>query len=285
MVSSPGEYSYMFDYQSSDILEICEKSFPLILNDFLVESNCMNIPECSKGGDMYISSMAKRLERVQVRMDLLRNGLGYDSFSIGNSRDISLLICSILRHNSIPSRVRSGFVTFLDPIKKTEHCICEVWNWEEERWQWIDGWMYQIERKMNLLPAEYSQILSIPDFCSLDVSPEFFIPGCEAWYRCRIRKDEFRLFGDISEGYHGEWFVRDNMIRDLFCLNKIEPLLNECWGKMGPENSFMDRILYHLYDQMALAMIMEDTPLEKIDFFCSLTNANVVHDAYEYAYS
>lgn len=55
------------------------------------------------------------------------------------------------------------------------------------------------------------------------------------------RKEEnSKDYGTNEKKLKGEWFIRDNMIRNLFCLNKMEPLPWDCWGIMGAKNKKID---------------------------------------------
>jgi hypothetical protein len=261
-------YSFL-EQQLENVEQICESISLLVLNDFLYTMRCFHIPDSSLG-DINIRSVKEKLEKINQRIQSNECKNENDRYSLGNCRDISLIICATLRHKAIPARLRSGFATFFNPIKKFDHWICEYWNDEKKCWERIDGWMYQIKKAINKLPNEYSEGFSALDLDPLHLDPKFFLTGSEAWRKCRNGEDDFKNYGTYQEGLDGEWFVRDNMIRDIFCLNKIEPLPWDCWGTMGKQNNRIDEPEHLLLDKMASALSVGDVSLKVLHEFSIL---------------
>jgi hypothetical protein len=277
IISDPKEYFYILEQQPFSVDELCKNIRSFVLNDFLYNMHCFQIPEYYQG-DMNIRSIDKKLENIEQRTNNQELGELNCSRSVGNCRDISLFICASLRHRAIPSRVRSGFATFFNPIKKFDHWICEYWSFEKKCWQRIDPWMYQINESINLLPKEFSDGFSVLNLDPLSLDSIFFLTGAEAWQKCRKNIDSFNNYGTYKEGLDGEWFVRDNMIRDLFCLNKIETLPWDCWGIMGKQNSLIEETEYLLLDEVASTLLSDNISFKKLDDFFLRLDGNEIFD-------
>jgi hypothetical protein len=136
--------------------------------------------------------------------------------------------------------------------------------------------MYQIKQAINRLPKEYSEGFSVLNLDPLNLDSVFFLTGAEAWERCRNNVDDFNNFGTYEVGLEGEWFVRDNMIRDLFCLNKMEPLPWDCWGLMGKQNNDIDETGYLLLDKVASVLSSDNVSLRTLtELSLQLGNAGI----------
>jgi hypothetical protein len=133
-------------------------------------------------------------------------------------RDFSLILCSILRVKGIPSRARCGFATYLTKGHFEDHWICEYWNDNESRWVMVDAQLDDIHLKtLNI------------DFSPLDVPSSRFIYAGEAWELCRSGSIAAEKFGILN--LSGLPFIKGNLIRDLFSLNKTELLgWDTGWG-------------------------------------------------------
>ena len=276
-ITNPNDYYHILERQPVSIEGICENTFSLVLNDFLYHMRCFHLPDFY-ADDMNIRSVEKKLEKIDLRTQDQELVIENNSCSLGNCRDISLIICASLRQKAIPSRVRSGFATFFNPIKKFDHWICEYWNLENKCWHRIDPWMYQINKAINKLPKEFSEGFSALNLDPLNLGSVFFLTGAEAWQRCRNNIDSFNNYGTYEEGLEGEWFVRDNMIRDLFCLNKIEPLPWDCWGIMGKQNSVINEAEYLLLDEVASALLSDNVSLIKLNELFLRLNGDKIFD-------
>ena len=58
---------------------------------------------------------------------------------VGNCRDFSVLLVSILRHQGIPARARCGFSAYFFPNHFEDHWVAEYWNSEQQRWMLVDA--------------------------------------------------------------------------------------------------------------------------------------------------
>jgi hypothetical protein len=143
---------------------------------------------------------------------------------IGNCRDHTTLLCSILRHQGVPARGRCGFGAYFNPGTYEDHWVCEYWNVAQQRWIMVDA---QLDR----LQQDELKITFDP----LDVPPDQFIIGGQAWQTIRSGQVAPERFGIFD--MRGQWFVQGDLVRDFLSLNKIELLPWDGWGLMaGPED-------------------------------------------------
>ena len=264
--TQPGEHTDIQHFSNSifsipgDVKSLCLLVHDIMELDFWNNSNGIPIPE-NRQNETNLRSTYDKFQRLfELNRQIFNQpkSCAYRRL-YGNCRDMSLLLCAFLRYRKIPARVRSGFATFFDPIRRFDHWICEYWLDSESRWVMVDLWIDQIFReKERLNPALLSALVNL-DFNPLDVHPKYFIPGGNAWQNCREgsqMEDLENKHPDNSENYgtygnlQGLWFVRDNMLRDLYCLNKKEILPWDCFGfitgqKQPPKEEdfpFLDKI-------------------------------------------
>lgn len=136
--------------------------------------------------------------------------------------------------------------------------------------------MYQIQEELSILPDKYVSGFRNLKMDPLDMGDGFFLTGGEAWRACRRGEDDFNKFGTTQKGLSGEWFVWDNMIRDLFCLNRIEPLPWDCWGHMGREHRKNTEEQYIRLDALALALTDINTGIEGLETYGRYYSAEVM---------
>jgi len=161
---------------------------------------------------------------------------------VGNCRDFTLLLCTILRYQGVPARARCGFATYFLPNHYEDHWVCEVWNTAQARWMMVDA----------QLDALQQQVLQI-DFDPLDLPKGRFIPAGLAYQMCRKGQADPDTFGIFD--MHGLGFIQGNVVRDLLALNKVEILPWDWgWGYLT-EASFANLALF---DHLAALLVAED---------------------------
>lgn len=136
---------------------------------------------------------------------------------IAGSRDFSVLLASLLRHQGIPARARCGFASYFQFGRFEDHWLCEWWDRSQERWIRVDSQIDAIQRDI------YSIL-----FNAFDVPMDRFLCAGRAWQMCRKGFADPNLFGIFN--LQGMWFIRGNLIRDLAALNKMELLPWDAWG-------------------------------------------------------
>lgn len=168
--------------------------------------------------------ISKILEQTQTLADTpLTVSRPIEKRFIGCCRDMALLLCSILRHRGIPARVRVGFAKYIPPqptFTATDHVITEYWNADEARWKRVDAEQSEDLRKQNKVT-----------FDVLDIPPDQFLTGGDAWQMGRKNPDLWDTFG-VNAKVKGRWFVAMYLLYDLAALNRDETLLWDSWGLM-----------------------------------------------------
>jgi hypothetical protein len=139
---------------------------------------------------------------------------------VGNCRYFSTLSCALLRHAGIPARARCGFADYFEPGRHVDHWVTEYWEGAERRWIRIDAQLDAMQRAA-ITPA----------FDTENQPPGPFLPGGEAWQRCRRGEADPATFGIMD--MWGLWFVQANVVRDVAALNKMELLPWDVWGRMA----------------------------------------------------
>ena len=155
---------------------------------------------------------------------------------VGNCRHFTVLLCAFLRAQGVPARARCGFGTYFEPARFVDHWVCEVWNDARQAWCLADAQIDTIQRDALRIA-----------FDPLDVPRSQFLVAGDAWQRCRNGSADPERFGILD--FHGLWFVRGNLVRDLAALAKRELLPWDAWGLMttrengdATEMALLDRV-------------------------------------------
>jgi len=236
-VTDPGEYASLYDELPSDPAGLYEAVHGLLIHIF-------------HAGRYGVTLSEERQREVQIRKvkDMSSRILELDDHPItharnpqarlvGNCRDFAVLTCSLLRQKGIPSRARCGFGTYFTRGKYEDHWTCEYWSSDEERW-------IQIDPQLDSLQKELFHI----DFDHLDMPAGKFLPAGEVWKGCRAGEIDPDLCGIFD--LKGLWFVKDNLLRDLAALNKLE-LLPWDMNKLMEDSSEPSEAQYRLFDRIA----------------------------------
>lgn len=158
--------------------------------------------------------------------------------TVGTCRDYALMICAMLRQNSVPARVRCGFAGYFTLPSYEDHWICEFWKPGDRRWAIADAQLDEAHREH----------LGI-DFDIADVPSEQFIFPWQAWQRCRSGSADPALFG--HGGDRGEWFLRVNLARDLLSLCKREVSAWDSWRDAQAQHRTLDDEAIRQCDRVA----------------------------------
>ena len=160
---------------------------------------------------------------------------------VGNCRDFTLMLVSMLRHQGVPARARCGFGRYFLPDHGEDHWVAEYWNADQQRWILVDAQIDQLQREVLHLPFE-----------PLDVPRDQFVVAGQAWQMCRSGADLPEKYGIFD--MHGWWFIFGNVIREVLAFNKIEILpwdyevgyfahrLDDPLPDEGPELAEYDRL-------------------------------------------
>jgi hypothetical protein len=148
-------------------------------------------------------------ERLKLSQSLLPGSLlanrPPEQRSFGTCRDYSVMLCSMLRHQSVPARVRCGFATYVPSNPCADHWICEVWSGSEKRWIQVDGQLDQMQRAQFRI-----------GFDPADLPNGAFLNAGQAWRMARAGGADSEAFGHGAT--RGPWFIHVNVYRDLLTL-------------------------------------------------------------------
>ncbi|OCX28851.1 MULTISPECIES: transglutaminase domain-containing protein [Bradyrhizobium] len=146
--------------------------------------------------------------------------------TFGTCRDYALLLCSMLRHRSIPARVRCGFATYIAGDIYHDHWICEYWPPGEQRWR-------QADAQLDALQIEQQQIT----FDCADLPRDAFLTAAQAWRLARSNAVAAGAFGHA--GTTGLWFLHVNVYRDLLSLTNRQMSGWDGWRDATPDNKVL----------------------------------------------
>ncbi len=158
--------------------------------------------------------------------------------TFGNCRHFATLLTSLLRERGVPARSRCGFGAYFEPGKYADHWVTETWNEADQRWQLVDAQIDGVQRDGMNIQVD-----------TLDLGREDFWVAGQAWSRCRRGEQKPEDFGILD--MWGRWFIRDNVVRDLAALCKVELLPWDAWGLMLTPDEEMDAEEIALIDRVA----------------------------------
>ncbi|HLO28507.1 MAG TPA: transglutaminase family protein [Anaerolineales bacterium] len=247
-MTDPGPYSSLYTDLPSAVPALVQVVQGLLVHVFWGERYGLNLSEERKA-EVQLRSMERRLARtLELDPNPLTTPRPNEKKIVGNCRDFSVTLASMLQSKAIPARPRCGFGAYFMPNHYEDHWVCEYWNEAQQRWVLVDAQLDELQR----------QVLGIA-FDTLDVPRGQFIVGGAAWQMCRNRKanpDQFGIFD-----MHGIDFVKGDFLRDVAALNKVELLPWDCWGMM-----FMDYAALPPDDLSMLDRLAELTCLDVPDF-------------------
>lgn len=216
-ITNPGRYAHLYTDLPSNIPALVDIVQGLIVHVFWGERYGLNLSEERKA-EVQLRTMERRLSRtLELDPNPLTTPRPNEKKIVGNCRDFSVTLASMLQSKGIPARPRCGFGAYFLPNHYEDHWVCEYRNHAENRWVLIDAQLDALQR--NVLETSFD---------TLDVPRDQFIVGGAAWKMCRngeANPDQFGIF-DMN----GIDFVKGDFIRDVASLNKTELLPWDCWG-------------------------------------------------------
>jgi hypothetical protein len=222
-ISNPGAYAHLYSNLPASIADLVKLVQGVTIHVFWMERYGFQAP-AERMDEVQLRWMDKRLARtLELDARPLTEARPVEQKLIGNCRDHSLLLVSMLRHQGIPARARCGFGAYFMPDHFEDHWVVEYWNADRSCWVLVDAQLDELQR----------DVLKI-DFDPLDVPRDQFIVGGKAWQMCRSGEQDSDKFGIFD--MHGLGFVRGNLVRDVASLNKVELLPWDCWGVILTES-------------------------------------------------
>ena len=210
-MTDPGAHHDLLAGLPQDIAGLCRVVQNNLLHVFWAERYGRTLAEDEK--------RTVGIRRVEEKLDLIRQAMNcpltdprpLELRQVGNCRDYTLLMTSLLRWQGTPARARCGFGAYFTPNHFEDHWVCEYWDAGQGRWVLVDTQLDALQR----------EALDI-DFDPLDVPRDQFIVGGQAWQMCRQGLADPAQFGIFE--MHGWWFIWGDLARDFLALNKIEIL-------------------------------------------------------------
>jgi len=227
-ISSPGRYVHLFAGLPADLCGLC-----------CSVQNALLHPAWIRGSVYYgitIAALKRSARNINDELNLrtVEDMLGFlarldkrplvlarepQSRAVGNCRHYALLLVSMLRHQGVPARVRSGVARYFYPHGRTwvDHFVCEMWNTAEERWQRVDAEVDSVHCQVLRLSLDPT-----------DLPRGEFMDAGETYVLFQQGHIEPRRIG--IEDFRGDDYVRFKLLSDLACVCGVEVLPWESWG-------------------------------------------------------
>lgn len=237
-ITNPNPYTQFYNDLPSDVPALVRAVQGLMVHVFWGERYGLNLPEGRKA-EVQLRTMERRLARIlELDPSPFTTPRPNEKKIVGNCRDFSVTLASMLQSKGIPARPRCGFGAYFLPNHYEDHWVCEYLNEAEQRWILVDAQLDELQR----------DVLKI-SFDPLDVPRDQFIVGGAAWKMCRrgdADPDQFGIFD-----MHGMDFVKGDFIRDVAALNKVELLPWDCWGMILMEHATLPPDDLSMLDRLA----------------------------------
>ncbi len=237
-MTDPFSFANLYSELPSEIPALVQVVQGLLVHIFWAERYGLSLSEERKA-EVQLRTMERRLRRtLELDPGPLTTPRLKEKKLVGNCRDFSVMLASMLQSQEIPARPRCGFGRYFIPNHYEDHWVCEYWNEAEARWILVDAQLDELQ----------CAVLKIP-FDPLDVPRDQFIVGGAAWNMCRAGRadpDQFGIF-DMK----GMDFVKGDFIRDVASLNKVELLPWDCWGIILEEYVNLSPDDLSMLDQLA----------------------------------
>jgi hypothetical protein len=216
-ITNPGPHGHLYENLPSDVPSLVRVVQGSMVHVFWGERYGLTLSEDRKA-EVQLRSMDPRLARtLELDPSPLTTPRSNEKKIVGNCRDFSVMLASLLQSKGIAARPRCGFGTYFEPGLYIDHWVCEYWNETEQRWVLVDAQLDELQR--NVLKIAFNP---------LDVPRDQFIVGGAGWKMCRSGHADPDRFGIFD--MHGVDFVKGDFIRDVAALNKVELLPWDCWG-------------------------------------------------------
>ena len=228
-LSSPGKCESLFRDLPTNISDLCGVVQKLFVHAFwILDGRNYGITAESLKRRGRIPNKEINLRSVEEKLRLLieledrplTTARDVGRRVVGNCRDYAALLVSMLRHQGIPARVRSGVARYFYPEEEgvlEDHFICEYWNEAEVRWQRVDAQIDEVQRRALRLTID-----------TTDLPPNQFLDAGESYYELKsgnVKPEKIGIFD-----FRGWPYTYYKLVSDLACVNRVEVLAWEGWG-------------------------------------------------------
>jgi len=242
-ITDPGEYAYLFEDLPHSIQSLVKIVQGLVVSLPWEEAYSLDTPR-ERHREIYLRTIPEMLKRI-LELDpssLVVKRLP-EKRKVSLCRDFAVLLVSMLRHQSVPARVRVGFAGYYraETPRYWDHRIAEYWNERLNHWVLVDAMTEEpiIERLRFKI-----------DPLNVDSNSQFLLAG-DVWQRCRAGKVNHQEFGDSPDDL-GMAPIRFALLQDFDYLNKNELVGFDAWHELisKPEKEVTEQDK-HLLDEIA----------------------------------
>ncbi len=171
---------------------------------------------------------------------------------LGNCRQISVLLTTLLRAHGRPARARCGFGAWFVEGAYEDHWVCEAWV--SGRWVLVDAQMDAVQRELFAL-----------NFPITDVPRDRFVVAGDAWARYRAGEVDPDRFGLSLLDDGGPSWIAGNLVRDAASLTGAEMLPWDGWGVILAPDGQTDEAHLALLDRLAVLTADPDAHRDELD--------------------
>lgn len=246
ILSDPGKHQNALSAFPDDFASICSTLNKIFLHIHWASRMGVMLDE-QRQAEVNIRSFERMMDRLlELESSPITTPRDITKRIVGNCRDISLLLSTILKNKGIPARSRCGFATYFTKGHYEDHWVCEYWHTAKKKWVMVDAQLNDFQQtELNI------------DFNPYDVPSTHFITAGRAWQMIRQNKADPNKFGIFK--YRGEMFIAGNLQRDLLALNNIELLPWDLWGYLHKRYIQLTKADLKLLDEIAIITQLGDT--------------------------
>lgn len=179
---------------------------------------------------VWLNNTARFVDRVDLQMRFivdmlqsvkLQNNGSSQYKMVGVCWHIALFLCSILRSQGTPCRLRLGFSDYQSSGYCHDDVIVEVYSFDHNVWHRVD---------VRTTPKLIDYLGLSINFNLYDVPEPRFLPAYKVWQQMRAGKIDANLYG--TSQFRGAWYIKNCMLRDLMYVLKVDLLLWDTFGLM-----------------------------------------------------
>ena len=242
-ITDPGKYAYLFEDLPHSIQSLVKIVQGLVVPLPWEEAYGLDTPR-ERHREIYLRTIPEMLKRIlELNPSSLVVKRPPEKRKVSLCRDFAVFLVSMLRHQSVPARVRVGFAGYYraETPRYWDHRIAEYWNEGLNRWVLVDAMTEEpiLERlRFNIDPL------------NVDGTSQFLLAG-DVWKMCRAGKANPQEFGDSPDDL-GMAPIRYALLQDFDYLNKKELVGFDAWHELisKPEKEVTEQDK-HLLDEIA----------------------------------
>jgi hypothetical protein len=237
-MTDPGPFADLYADLPDDLPLLVKVVQGLVIHIFWAERYGISL-STARQAEVQLRTMERRIARtLELDSNPLTVARLNENKIVGNCRDFSVTLASMLQSKGVAARPRCGFGAYFMPNHYEDHWVCEYWNVQEQRWVLVDAQLDEMQR--NIMQISFN---------TLDVPRDQFIVGGAAWKMCRTGQADPEQFGIFD--MNGIDFVKGDFVRDVAALNKMELLPWDCWGFILEEYGTLPPDDLSLLDRLA----------------------------------